>query len=105
MINIPARVAKGINAAHFPITNIINSNVIEWTIPATGVRPPFLTFVAVRAMAPVAGIPPKIDENILAVPCATSSIFDLWLPPIIPSETTADNNDSIPPSKAMVKAG
>ena len=43
---------------------MISNSVIACTIPATGVRPPFFTFVAVRAMAPVAGIPPKIDEKI-----------------------------------------
>ena len=74
---IPANVAIGINAAHLPTNNIISNNVMAWTIPATGVRPPFLTLVAVRAMAPVAGMPPKIEENIFAVPCAINSIFDL----------------------------
>lgn len=72
---------------------------------ATGVRPPFFTLVAVRAIAPVAGMPPKMEEKIFAVPCATNSILDLWLPPIIPSDTTADNRDSIDPNKAIVKAG
>jgi hypothetical protein len=35
----------------------INSNVMAWTMPASGVRPPVRTFVAVRAIAPVAGKP------------------------------------------------
>ena len=39
-------------------------------MPATGVRPPFLTLVAVRAIAPVAGMPPKRPDAMLAMPCA-----------------------------------
>ena len=49
-----------------------------WTMPATGVRAPERILVAVRAIAPVAGIPPKSGEAILAIPCATSSTFELW---------------------------
>ena len=74
-------------------------------IPATGVRPPFFTFVAVRAIAPVAGIPPEIGEAMLAIPCATSSMLERWRPPIMPSATTAESSDSIAPSSAMVNAG
>lgn len=32
-------------------------------MPATGVRPPLLMLVMVRAMAPVAGIPPKMERG------------------------------------------
>src|SRR5579872_789848 len=74
-------------------------------IPATGVRPPFLMLVAVRAIAPVAGIPPNIDEQILATPWAINSVLERWFPPVMPSATTADSKDSILPSIAMVKAG
>ena len=45
-------------------------------IPVTGVLPPFLILVAVLAIAPVAGIPPKTDDQILATPCAMSSVLD-----------------------------
>ena len=58
-------------------------------------RPPFLIFVAVLAIAPVAGIPPKIGDAMLATPWATSSIFESCFEPIIPSATTAESNDSI----------
>jgi cytochrome c-type biogenesis protein CcmH/NrfG len=40
-------------------TRMISSSVAAWTVPATGVRAPFRMFVAVRAMAPVAGMPPN----------------------------------------------
>ena len=50
-------------------------------MPATGVRAPERMLVAVRAMAPVAGIPPKSGETMLAIPCATSSTLGLWRSP------------------------
>src|SRR5581483_3853299 len=65
---------------------------------------PFLTFVAVRAIAPVAGMPPKSGEAILATPWATNSKLDLWRPPIMPSATTADNSDSIAAKSATAVA-
>ena len=83
----------------------MRSSVPACVIPATGVRPPFLTFVAVRAMAPVAGMPPKIGDTMLATPWATSSMLERWRPPIMPSATTADSKDSMAPSSAMVNAG
>ena len=73
-------------------------------IPATGVRPPFFTLVAVRAIAPVAGMPPNSGDAMLATPCATSSMFERWRPPIIPSATTAERRDSTAPSSAIVNA-
>ena len=61
-------------------------------------------FVIVRAIAPVAGIPPKKGTTIFAIPCAISSVLELCLSEITPSATIADNNDSIAPSIAIVKA-
>ena len=86
-------------------TKRIPSNVSECTIPAIGVRPPFFTFAAVLAIAPVAGIPPKRPEAIFPTPCPINSAFDLCLLPIIPSETTQESNDSIDAKIAMVNAG
>ena len=60
--------------------------------------------VAVRAMAPVAGIPPKSGEAILATPCATSSTLELWRSPVMPSATTAESMLSSAASSATVKA-
>ena len=37
-------------------------------IPAIGVTPPFFTFAAVLAIAPVAGIPPNIPDAIFPAP-------------------------------------
>ena len=74
-------------------------------MPATGVFAPERTLVAVLAIAPVAGMPPKSGVTMLAMPCATSSMFDRWRLPIMPSDTTAESKDSTAPSIAMVKAG
>ena len=51
--------------------------------------------VAVRAIAPVAGIPPKTGLAMFAIPCAINSVFESCFVPVIPSATTALNSDSI----------
>ncbi len=61
--------------------------------------------VAVRAIAPVAGMPPNSGETMLATPWATSSMFDRCRPPIMPSATTAESSDSMAPRAAMASAG
>ena len=58
-------------------TRRMTSSVTACTIPDTGEAAPDRMFVAVRAIAPVAGSPPKIGDAILATPCATSSTFGL----------------------------
>ena len=65
---IPASVAIGIHPAHGPAATRITSRTTACTIPATGVRPPTRTLVAVRAIAPVAGIPPNSGDARLAMP-------------------------------------
>jgi hypothetical protein len=74
-------------------------------IPATGVFAPERTFVAVRAIAPVAGNPPNIGEMKLATPCAKSSTFELCLVWLMRSATTAESSDSMAPSIATVNVG
>ena len=44
------------------------SRIMACTIPATGLLPPFLIFADVRAMAPVAGMPPNSAEQMLPAP-------------------------------------
>ena len=73
-------------------------------MPATGVRPPLRTLVAVRAMTPVQGMPPKIPIAMFATPCPISSWFESCRSSIMPSATTADSRDSIAPSTATVIA-
>ena len=60
-------------------------------MPATGPRAPARTLVAVRAIVPVTQMPPNSAEAILATPCATSSQFERWRRPVMPSATTADS--------------
>ena len=62
-----------------------------------------LKFAAVRAMAPVAGTPPKNMLKMLATPSPISSALELWLSPLMPSTTVALSKDSTPARKAIVK--
>ena len=91
--------AKGIKIS------IVANKVIACTIPEIGLFPPDFTLAAVLAIAPVAGIPPNNPDVILARPWATSSIFESCVSEIIPSATTADNNDSRAAKIAIVIAG
>ena len=100
-----ASVVIGMSAARGMSTSSIIVSVTQCVIPAIGVRPPFRTFAAVLAIAPVAGIPPNSPEKIFPSPWPISSAFDLCVSPIIPSETTAESSDSIAASTAMVNAG
>ena len=101
----PARQAIGMYLASGMRKRKMSSNTTAWMIPAIGVRPPLLMLVIVRAMAPVAGIPPKRGEARLATPWAISSVLELWWSPITPSATVAESSDSMAPSTAMVSAG
>ena len=104
MISTAARHDIGIIPTNWPKNNSTSSNTIAWITPATGVRPPLLMFVIVRAIAPVAGMPPKNGTTTFATPCAISSVFELCLSPITPSATIADSRLSIAPNIAIVNA-
>ena len=73
-------------------------------MPATGPWAPARTLVAVRAMVPVTQKPPKRPEATLATPWPTSSVFERWRRPVMPSATTAESSDSIEPRSAKLKA-
>ena len=73
-------------------------------MPETGPCAPARTLVAVRAIVPVTQMPPNSAEPILAKPCATSSQFERWRRPVMPSATTAESSDSIAPSSAKAIA-
>ena len=73
-------------------------------MPETGDFAPDRIFVAVRAIAPVAGIPPTIGDTRLATPCAISSTFELCRSPLMLSATTAESRLSTAASKATVSA-
>ena len=59
---------------------------------------------AVLAIAPVAGMPPKIGAKMLATPWANSSALERCLVPTILSATTAERSDSIDERTAIVMA-
>ena len=98
------KVANGMNLASGAATRMMTSSVRACTIPATGVRPPHLTLVAVRAMAPVAAMPPKSGLAMLAIPNAINSWFGLCRSSTMPSATTAHNRDSIAASNSCPAA-
>ncbi|MNV70669.1 hypothetical protein D3C71_1636480 [compost metagenome] len=73
--------------------------------PDSGETAPLRMFVAVRAMAPVAGMPPNSGAATFAMPWPISSRLLSCRLPVMPSATTADSRDSIAPSMAMRSAG
>src|SRR3989442_14824339 len=52
-------------------------------------------FVAVRAIAPVAGSPPNIGDMMFATPWPISSTFGLWRALVLGAESTADTIESV----------
>src|SRR5205085_9969265 len=74
------------------------------TIPATGEVAPERILVAVRAIAPVAGMPPKKGTKRFARPWANSSTSGLWRSPLMLSATTAERRLSIAANMATVQA-
>ena len=104
MNRIAAMVGIGIQLAYGIRITRIRRRTPAWTIPATGVRPPFLMFAAVRAIAPVAGIPPNKAETIFPAPWATSYVLERCFTPIMPSATTKESRDSMAARIAIVNA-
>ena len=97
-----AMVGMGMRAAYGIRNTSTTSSTSACTIPATGVRPPLFTLAAVRAMAPVAGMPPNSTDPMLPTPWATSSILQRWCELIMESATTHDSSDSMAAKIAMV---
>ena len=67
-------------------------------MPDIGLRAPARMLVAVRAMVPVTLMPPNSAEPILAMPCATSSMLERCLRPVMPSATLAESRLSTRPA-------
>ena len=72
--------------------------------PAYRVFAPSRILTPLRATAAVAAIPPKKGMITFTAPCDINSRLLLCFVPVMPSQTTAHNNASIAPSKAIVKA-
>ena len=104
-ISTPARADSGIFAITGPRINMKARSPSAWKIPVSLVRAPDFNATLVRAMAAVAGIPPKNGRMILPIPWATSSwsLFSLTfaiLPALAPHSRL-----SIIPSMAILTAG
>ena len=104
-ISTAPRTVSEMNFARGAATKMIRSKLREWIIPATGEVAPQRMFVAVRAITPVTGSPPKKGTVKLAIPCAISSWFESCRSSTIPSATTAESSDSIAPSSVIAMAG
>ena len=104
-MSTPARAASGITATTAPASRTISRMRIEWTMAATRVRAPARTLTAVRAIAPVAGMPPKMPLATLARPWPNSSRSGFSRDvPVMPSATRADSRLSIAARAATARA-
>ncbi len=91
-IRTPASAASGIRASRPASANTETSRTTLWTTVATRVCAPARTLTAVRAIAPVAGIPPMNDTATLASPWPSSSRSgSCGSPSAIPSATLAES--------------
>ena len=103
---MPASTASGTCCASGAASSTTTSSVSACTMPAIGELAPARTLVTVRAMVPVAGMPPKKGVTRLATPCAISSWLGSWRGwPLTWSATRAHSSDSMAPSSAMVSVG
>ena len=68
-----AKQPSGIFCAKGAANKMMSNKVRAWIRPASGVVPPLCTLVTVRAIVPVAGIPPKNGTTQLAMPWAINS--------------------------------
>ena len=78
---------------------------VAWTMRADRGRRRLMMMVMVRAMVPVAGMPPKNGVMKLATPCAISSWLGLCRSSIRPSAMRAHSRDSMAPSNVSVRVG
>ena len=94
-MRIAANAASGAFFTSGAANRTIASRVSAWIIPARGDHAQERTLVSGRAMASVAGRPPKSGETMFATSSAMSSTLGLCLSLLIRSEKTADIRDSI----------
>src|SRR5699024_12248739 len=92
-INIGAMLASGMEDASGANNIKVKSTNPLWKTPEYGLTAPLLIFVAVLAIAPVAGIHPKKGVTILATPWTNKYLLVCWRFPVIPYATNADNSD------------
>ena len=104
-MRMAARAASGMSLARGAAARITTKSVIACTTPATGLAAPLLMLVTVRAMVPVAGMPPKKGTTKLAMPWPISSWLGSWRSSVIASETRAHKRLSMAPKSAIVSIG
>ena len=103
---MPASAGNGTSEASGAASSTISSSVMACTMPATGVRAPARALVTLRAMVPVAGMPPNRGLTMLATPCAINSWFGSWRGRSVTlSAMRAHISDSMAPSNAIVRVG
>ncbi len=104
-MSTPASAASGMRATSDPPRYATPKSTTAWVIAARRVRPPERTFTAVRAMAPVAGMPPNSGATTLASPWPNSSRSgSCGAASLMPSATFAERRLSSPASSAIANA-
>ena len=104
-MSTPASAAMGMRLMTPDSRNMDASRPTEWMMPVRRVCCPALMATLVRAMAAVAGTPPKNGMTMLPTPWAISSRSALRGSPFMFPAEAPHSSDSIMPSAAMEKAG
>ena len=100
------RTASGILVTAGAASRMTATITSEWVIADTLVRAPERTLTAVRAMAPVAGMPPNSPVATFARPWPTiSRRSDVRVSPVMASATLAESRLSIAARMATASAG
>ena len=102
----PASAASGMCPTQGAATSMTISRATAWVDDASRDRAPLRTLTAVRAMAAVAGTPPKIGTTRFATPWPKSSRSESCRSPTdMPSATVAESRLSSAASAATAMAG
>ena len=106
-ISTPASAANGMAPTGAPRNSTTTSSTKAWITDASRVRAPARTFTAVRAMAPVAGMPPNSGATTLASPWPNSSRSGSYRRPAaaMPSATLAESRLSSAARRATASDG
>ena len=104
-IKTPASAASGIWLITGASTNMASKMPSAWKMPVRRVTAPDFTATLVRAIAAVAGMPPKNGTMMLPIPCARSSRLLSSLAPVIREAVAPHNRLSIIASTAILTAG
>ena len=101
----PASAVSGTSAMIGAASKAAASSASAWMMLTSRVCPPDLMPTDERAMAAVAGTPPKKGMMMLPMPCATNSWLACRRTPVIFEPTAPQSSDSTAPSAATDSAG